>query len=188
VQPTGTAATDAAPPGSVRVVGPVAGTATNWVQIVHPDPAIPTALRGDFTQFRGDGHYALLAAMVIPSGSGVATLQFEPFGRPASDYLAFLHLDFMPDNSVRVDDSDTRFGTFPRDQLFTVSVQLDVLPSGTQAHFALFGSGAAGSLDYTVQPLFQNLSRQFGAVKFWMGYPHVGQFDVDDILVTWRKP
>jgi len=35
----------------------------------------------------------------------------------------FLHLDLMPDNSVRIDDIDTtKFGTFQRGQPFIVQV------------------------------------------------------------------
>jgi hypothetical protein len=179
---------DAAAPGTVRVVPPPTGTSNNWARITHPNPSVPTAPRGDFAQFRGVSTYALLAALVIPSGAGVVTLQFEPFGCPASDYTSFLHLDFMPNNTVRVDDGQASFGTFPRDQLFTVSVRLDITAASTRTHFQLFGTGAAGDLDFTVQPLFQNLARQFGAVKFWMGFPHTGSFAVDDIVVTFTKP
>jgi hypothetical protein len=187
-QSVGTVSIDAAAPGSVRVVPPLPGTSSNWVQVIHPDPAVPTAVRGEFNAFKGEGTYGLLAAMFIPSRTGVVTLQFEPFGRPVSDYLSFLHLDFMPDNTVRIDDGQTHFGSFPRDQLFTVSVRLDIKASGSTAHMQLFGTGASGSLDYNILPPFQNLSRQVGAVRFWMGFPHVGNFDVDDILVTYSKP
>ncbi len=148
---------------------------------------MPTALRGDFAQARGEGSYSFLAALFIPSGTGVVTLQFEPFGRPATDYTNFLHLDFMPDNTVRVDDGETRFGTFPRDQLFTLSAQLNISATATQAHFQLFGTGASGDLNHTVTPALQNIARQFGAVKFWMGFPHTGVFNVDDVFVTFRK-
>ena len=187
-QPTGKVSIDAAPPGSVTIVPPVTGSNSNWARITHPDPRTPTALRGEYAQFRGLGTYGMLAAVFIPSGSGVVTLQFEPFGRPVNDYLAFLHLDFMPDNTVRVDDGKASFGTFPRDRFFTVSVRLDITNADTKATFTLFGAGASGSLDYTVQPLFQNLARQHGAVRFWMGFPHTGNFSVDDIVVNYTKP
>jgi hypothetical protein len=187
-QPTGKVNLDAGFPGTIRVIPPVPGTSSNWAQIIHPNPNVPTALRGDFAQFRGEGTYGLLAAMFIPAGTGVVTLQFEPFGRPVTEYTSFLHLDFMPDNTVRVDDGKASFGTFPRDQFFTVSVRLDITATSTKAHFQLFGTGASGDLDFTVQPLFQNVARQFGAVRFWMGFPHTGLFDVDDIVVTYTKP
>jgi hypothetical protein len=32
------------------------------------------------------------------------------------------------------------------------------------------------------------LARQFGAVKFWMGFPWEGSFDVTEILVSLKTP
>lgn len=42
----------------------------------------------------------------MQAGSGIATIQFEPFGQPVSDVGSFLHIDLMPDNKVRIDDDD----------------------------------------------------------------------------------
>jgi hypothetical protein len=185
-QSTGTVAVDPGG-GTVRVSGPPPGTTTNWVEISHPTaPSPQTALQGRFAQFKGDGTYGLLAALFIPKDCGVVTLQFEPFGQGPTTYTNFMHLDFMPNNTVRLDDSSTVFGTFPREQFFTVSVSLNISASGATSHMALFGTGASGSLDYTVTgPLV--LARQFGGVRFWMGFQHTGKFKVDEILVTRNK-
>ncbi|MEA2801598.1 MAG: hypothetical protein QOE49_1693, partial [Rhodospirillaceae bacterium] len=31
---------------------------------------------------------------------------------------------------------------------------------------------------------FQHLSRQFGAIRVWQGFPNVGAFDATNIVVT----
>jgi hypothetical protein len=186
-QATGTVSLDVGA-GTVRVVPPPPGASTNWVQISHPTaPSPQTAMRGDFAGFQGDGTYGLLAVLFIPTGCGVVTVQFEPFGQGPTTYTNFLHLDFMPGNHVRVDDSPTVFGTFPRDQFFTLSVNLDIAPSSAVAHMALFGAGASGTLDYTVNPSLLPVARRFGAVRFWMGFQHTGAFEVDQILVTRKQ-
>jgi hypothetical protein len=175
--------------GNVLVVSPPPNASDNWVQIRRPvaqDEDLP-AMQCNFSQFRGDGTYSLLAVLYIPSGSGLATLQFEPFGQAVTTYLSFLHLDFMQNNTVRINDDPTLvFGSFPRDQFFTVAVTLYISPSSCTAHIGLLGTGASGAMDVTVTPL--SLARQFGAVRFWMGYPWTGSFDVTDILVTRQKP
>jgi hypothetical protein len=187
-QEIGTVAVDAGA-GSVLVATPPPGASGTWVEIRHPAPNTPqTALQGRFAAFRGDGTYGLLAVLFIPSGCGVVTLQFEPFANGPTTYLNFLHLDFMPNNTVRLDDNGTTFGTFPRDQFFTVSVSLKVGSPTTTAQMHLFGAGASGDLDYNVLPIFGNLPRQFGGVRFWMGFQHAGAFKVDEIIVTYKKP
>jgi len=176
-------------PGSVVIVGPVPNSTANWVRISRAaGNEVPiTTMEGIFSQFRGEGSYGFLGALFIPSGSGLATVEFDttPQGSPAS--AGFLHLDFMQNNTVRInDDPNLTFGTFPRDQFFTLSVGLDISASSAIAHMALFGTGASGSFDYTI-PLL-NLARQYGAIKLWMGFPWSGSFDATDILVTRKKP
>jgi hypothetical protein len=185
-QSAGTVAVDQGA-GTVRVVGPLAETTANSVEISHPfAPSAPTALQCRFAQFKGDGTYRVLARLFIPKGCGIVTLQFEPFAQGPAIYTNFMHLDFMPNNTVRLDDGSTVFGTFPRDQYFTVSVSLDISASGATSRLALFGEGASGTLDYTVTgPLV--LARQFGAVRLWMGSQHTGSFQAVPVLVTWRE-
>ena len=106
-----------------------------------------------------------------------------PAPQGAPPYIDFLHFDFMQNNTVRInDDGNTAFGTFPRDQVFSITVSLNIAASNTTAHMQLFGPGAAGSADYNVTPLV--LAQQLGAVKFWMGYPWTGSFKVTNIVVT----
>jgi hypothetical protein len=176
-------------PGSVAIVGPVPGSNENWVRIsraaVENNQAPISMLEGDFSQFRGDGTYGFLAALFIPSGSGLASVEFDttPAGSPAS--APFLHLDFLQNNTVRLnDDPNLTFGTFPRDQFFTLSVNLEITPQSAVAHLALFGTGTSGTMDFTIPSL--NLARQYGAIRLWMGFPWTGSFDATDIVVTRR--
>jgi hypothetical protein len=180
MQDVGTAIIDG-PPGSVIVIAPPVSPSGKWVQISRPNGPEVAGLQGKFSQFRGDGMYTFSATMFMTSGSGVATIQFETFTTPAS----FLHLDFMQDNQVRIDDNEgTKFGSFPRNQPFIVQVTLNINASASTANIVLSGAGASGERDYTIISPFQNVSRQFGAVRLWQGFPHTGAFDATIIAVT----
>jgi hypothetical protein len=173
--------------GSVLVVSSPSGNGEKFVQIKHNDlNASQTGMQGVFAQREGNGTFALLAVMYIPSGAGAATLAFEPFSSGPHDYVNFLHLDFMPDNTVRIDDGAASFGKFPRDQFFTISAALTIGDSVTTAHFQLLGTGASGDTTYTLAPGNANIAHNFNAVRFWMGANYTGFFDVDDIVVTWH--
>jgi hypothetical protein len=130
--------------GTVIVVSaPVTGLPENkWVRISHPTGQTPqTALKGSFSRFDGTGNYTLLASLYIPSGTGAVTVQFEPFGEGPTSYLNFMHLDFMPEGDVRIDDSSVRFGQFLRDQAFALSVNLVITATTATARITLFGTG-----------------------------------------------
>jgi hypothetical protein len=91
----------------------------------------------------------------------------------------------MPDNQVRLDDNEgTKFGSFPRNQPFIVQVTLNINASASTARIVLSGTGASGERDYTIISPLQNVSRQFGAVRLWQGFPHTGAFDATIISVT----
>jgi hypothetical protein len=181
VQDVGTANIDG-PPGSVIVIAPPVSPSGKWVQISRPNGPEVAGLQGKFSQFRGDGVYTFSATMFMTSGSGVATIQFETFTNPVS---SFLHLDFMQDNQVRIDDNEgTKFGSFPRNQPFIVQVTLNINASASTARIVLSGTGASGERDYTIISPLQNVSRQFGAVRLWQGFPHTGAFDATIIAVT----
>jgi len=175
------------PMGSVIVVAAPVAPSGKWVRISRPEGPDVAGFQGTFSQFRGDSVYTFSATMFIPLGSGIATIQFETFTNPVSSLQAFLHLDFTQDNQVRIDDTeDTKFGSFPRDQPFIVQVTLNINASASTAHMVLSGAGASGERDYTVSAPLQNMSRQFGAVRLWQGFPHTGAFDATNIAVTRR--
>ncbi|HET6724373.1 MAG TPA: hypothetical protein VFH07_16550 [Chitinophagaceae bacterium] len=181
-QPTGTVSLN---PGSgliTVVAAPIASLPSNkWALISHPaQPAAETTLTGRFTQ-SGPGKYGLLCSMHIPSNAGVVTVQFEA----ASPLGSFMHLDFMTEGDLRIDDDNAlRFGQFPRDKNFVLSVKLEITASSATVEFSLLGDGASGNKIVNVKPVFLNVAKQFGAVKFWVGFQHNASFFVDDIVVT----
>lgn len=184
MQDTGTAHIQG-PAGSVLIVAPPVLPSGKWVRISRPDGPEVAGFQGTFSQFRGDSVYTFSTMMFMPSGSGIATIQFETFTNPVSSLQAFLHLDFTNENQIRIDDNEgTKFGSFLRDQPFIVQVTLNINASASTAHIVLSGAGASGERDYTVIPALQNLSRQFGAVRVWQGFPHTGAFDATNISVT----
>jgi hypothetical protein len=183
-QPVGTAHVDG-PVGSVKVIAAPVPPGNQWVQVSRPNGPAVAGMQGKFSQFKGDGVYTFSATMFMPAQSGVATVQFEPFQNQASDLLAFLHLDFMPDNKVRIDDNEaSKFGSFARNEPFIVQVTLNINATSSTAHIVLAGATANGVKDHTILAPFQNLSRQFGAVRIWQGFPHTGPFDATNISVT----
>jgi len=184
-QSTGTVLLNAGA-GSITVVNaPKPGMPGNkWASISHPySPAPETTLSGRFSQPFNLGKYGLLANLYIPSGAEVVTLQLESFNQAAS----FMHLDFMPEGDIRIDDSNVRFGHFPRDSNFILSMNLNIYKDTSIVEISLSGSGASGTKSTTIQHQFQAVARQFGAVKFWVGYQWHASFFVDDILVTRRN-
>jgi hypothetical protein len=176
------------PTGSVIVVVPPVTPSGKWVQVSRLNADAPVAgLQGNFSQFRGDGDYTFSTVLFIPSGSGLATIQFEPFNQPVGTLTSFLHIDFTQDNRVRIDDKDaTKFGFFPRNQPFIVQVTLNINASAATARIVLSGTGASGQADYNITPALRPMARQFGAVRMWMGFPWTGSFDATNIVVTRR--
>jgi hypothetical protein len=181
-QATGTIALDG-PSGNVMVVSAPPGATGNWARITRTSGQTSvTGMQCNLSAFRGDGTYALITSLYIPSGAQTVSLQFESFGQAVSDYQSFMHLDFLENNTVRIDDeANSVFGTFPRDQSFVVAVTLTISGSSATAHVDLLGS-ASGSADHALIPAV--LAHQFGAVRYWVGFPWVGSFYVGDVIVT----
>ena len=94
----------------------------------------------------------------------------------------------MENNMIRVNDnSASEFGDFPRDSIFIVQVTLksvnDIIES---AHIVLAGAGASGDQQVITPTPLRNIANNFGTVRFWMGFPHVGAFDVTNIVVSYK--
>ncbi len=193
-QPVGTADVS----GSVAVIGPPVSPSGKWVAISRaatpPDqsPSPLAIFQGNLVNSMGVGTYTFSAVLFMPSGAdNVATIQFDRFGLPVSDVTGgFLHIDFLPDNTVRIDDKDnTKFGQFPRNQAFIVQVTLNIHPTAPTARIVLSGEGASGETTYAITtPVFISWAQQFGAVKLWMGFPRTGEFDATQIVVTYKQP
>lgn len=181
-QTVGTASVHGAP-SNVLVVSRSDLTPAKWLEIKRPTAdSDVSGFQGKFSEFGGDGSYTFSTVLFIPSSSKVATVQFESFNQPVSDLSSFLHLDFLENNSVQIDDGPT-FGTFPRDQAFIVQVKLNINETNPKADILLSGAGASGETSRDIAAPFRLKAREFGAVRIWMGFPHTGNFLANTIVV-----
>ena len=170
------------PAGGVIVIAPPVTPSGKWIQVSRPTGPAVVGMQGRMTR-SGEGDYTFAATMFMPAGAGVATVQFEPGSNGPSDLGAFLHLDFMPGNKVRVNDNE-EFGSFQRDQPFILQVTLNIGATVSTAHIVLGGAFASGEKDVNIVGPSQFQSRQFGAIRIWQGFPHTGAFDATNISVT----
>lgn len=70
------------------------------------------------------GKYGLICSMHIPRGAGVVTVQFETFQHNAD----FMHLDFMPEGDVSIDDGNVRFGHFQNKNFYALFIDFITHP------------------------------------------------------------
>jgi hypothetical protein len=159
---------------------------TKWIDLGIPATRPRAALKGEFASVHDGGDYTLVAYLFIRDGTSAVTVQFEPAGQEPNDYANFLHLDFMPEGDVRIDDG-VRFGHYPRDEIFGLRVNLVIDDSSAAAHISLFGAGASGDADVSLQPAMLASARRFAAVRFWLLFGLQGQFFVDNIDVVRRN-
>ncbi len=173
-------------PGNVKVIEPPVEPSDKWIQIVGPsDISYVTGAQCNFSRSYTGGTYNFTAYFFLPSNSGVATVQFVSFAQSISDFSGFLHIDFMEDNTIRIDDiAATVFGTFPRDKVFVLSVILKPDGSQVKAKISLSGNEASGSKDYTILTPFLGAALNFGGVRFWKPFPSPGVYDVTNIVIT----
>lgn len=175
------------PAGNVKIIESPINSGGKWVQVIRTDgQQSVTGIKCNNAKFIGDGKYHFSAALFIPKGAGVVTVQFEPVGQPVGTLFNFLHIDFTQDNMIRIDDDDaSKFGSWQNNSLFSLFVSLDINGTASKATISLAGANTSGSVEYTILAPFQNVSRQFGAVRLWMGFPWTGSFDATDILVQY---
>jgi hypothetical protein len=195
------------PQGSVVSVSTPPNATGYWAKIQRAaPPGSPiSTLQCNLSQVQQTGSYSLLAVLYIPSPVKLtnrdatapsisnpleptnpdATVEFDTSPQSGPPSQSFLHLDFTPNNNVRINDNSAQvFGTFPRDQFFTLAVTMDITSSSAVAHLSLFGSGASGTQDVTINNVPLSFPQQFGEVQFYMGFPWNGSFYVSEILVT----
>ncbi len=179
---------DNLPPIENTIVAKVPNLPSNWVKITRPNnPQVIAGMIGTATAAKGVGKYTFTATLFIPNDGGVATIQFEPFNQlpPGLDYL---HIDFLSNNKVRVNDSEASvFGNFPHNQPFIVQVILTI-KSTTESSAKIVLSGANTSGEFLVPNLIgPGFAPQFGKVRFWMGFPWVGSFYATNIVLRYEK-
>lgn len=156
---------------------------TKWARIGFPGTK-PAALKGSFSPVAGAAQYELTATLFITSQSGIVTVQLEAADESATMIRRFLHIDFMPAGDVRIDDGIRIFGHFPKDAPFVLSAKLNITAGGASADIALSGAGATGEVNVSIDSITLSAARNFGAVRFWQAYDQVGQFFVDNIVVS----
>lgn len=194
-QAVGTAAIDG-PAGSVLVAAapPNAQPSGKWLQIKIANKSGQVAsFQGKLTQPPGNGTYVFSTALFIPpigpqGEDNVATISFEALAPQGTLPAEFLHLDFLSNNKIQIDDdSSTVFGTFPRNQVFLVQVTLDINATAPKAHIILSGAGASGEADRSVVSALRGQAQAFGAVRVRMGFPHTGTFFATNVLVQRKQ-
>jgi len=167
------------PFGGVSVVpAPGIGNAGNWVQIANPSAASWGELDGFFDQ-QGDGHYLVTMRLFIPNGTS-AIIDFDGGGVGDNDFLG---VEFPAIGGVLPIPGSTGGGIccFPRDQVFSVAVDLTIGPS-SKATLTLLGA-AHGSFDVAISPNLNFFARAFGSVHL---KTFSGNFFVNDISVIYN--
>jgi hypothetical protein len=134
------------------------------------------------------GNFAFLANLYIPTGTQVVSMAFDAVTPVPDLYVGFLHLDFMPEGDVRIDDGSVRFGRFPRDQIFALAVNLSITATSAAADITLYGDGASGAHQMNLRPETIYYACRLHAVSFWMAYAWQGTFFVDNAIVTRAAP
>jgi hypothetical protein len=179
-------------------MNPLYGPSDNWLRLsrfvfennINGTP--PTMVQATLAQTFPDGNYSFVGVFFV-AANGPVTVEFDasPQGPNA---LSFLHLDFMPDGTVRFDDDPlVTCCHYERDFPFTLSVSIQVTANSAVAHVSVLGGReiagnidrqgvSQGSYDYTIkQPSF---ATRFGAFRLSIGYPWAGRFFATDLLVT----
>jgi hypothetical protein len=139
------------PQGSVVIVSTPPNATGYWAQIQRAnDPTNPppvSTLQCNLSQYQQGGSYSFVAVLYIPSpikgqSNPDATVEFDTSAQAGPPSQSFLHLDFTPNNTVRInDDNGQVFGIFPRDHFFTLAVSMEVTSSSATAHLNLYGNG-----------------------------------------------
>lgn len=188
-QEVGTAGVFGDPGGAVMVEIPTSAPG-HWLQITKQNPNSIAGMGANFSTAPGNGVYWFLGRLYIPKGAGTATVAFDtpqPLAEGGGLLQQLMHLDFRPNNVVRIDDNPaTDFGSFPNNAMFSLSVKLDVYSVCAVAHVTLSGGGTSGSADYRLVRQPGVAPQQFAVMQFYMGTPWTGTFAASDLLVTYQ--
>lgn len=145
-------------------------------------------LTGTFVNgFGGLGTYNLLANLYIPRGNGVITVKFQP-DTSASAGGRFFLIEFMPEGNMRAGSGDInesgRFGQYPRENAFLLSVKLEITKFSTNIEVKLFGKGTSGTGKFVVNAALIATAQRFSHVSFGMPTVSGATFFVDNVIVA----
>ena len=169
--------------GNVLIASSPISVAGKWANTMRPGTNDPVSgYTCHNSKFIGDGEYRFSATLFIPRNTGLVTIDFEPDVPPGG---SFLHIDFMQDNKVRLQDSDIIPGMrFPKDSAFIAQVTLKISSTSATAHIALGGVGTAGTFDFTIPANLLSQARRYSQTKLFIGFPWTGNFLATNIVTS----
>jgi len=172
--------------GNVLIANSPVAVAGKWANTSRPGANDPVSgYTCHNSKFIGDGEYRFSATLFIPANTGLVTIDFEPDVPPGG---SFLHIDFMQNNTVRLQDNDIIPGMrFPKDSLFIAQVTLKISSTGATAHIALGGAGTTGTFDFTLPGNLLSQARRFSQTKLFIGFPWTGNFLATNIVTAHVK-
>ncbi|HMG15646.1 MAG TPA: hypothetical protein VK590_09375 [Saprospiraceae bacterium] len=181
--------------GHVRIEGwafdihgeKITGIPRQWVNLTRRT-SNTVALQGTINYPENNaGKYIFTSYLYIPSGGGVASIQFEAWDQAIYTRDNFLHLDFLPNGNVMIDgDSSSKFGHFPHDSVFVVQATID-LTTAPNVNIVLTGGGANGHSNKIIQALYQSNAYKFGSFRLISETPIKGSFYATNILIEKLK-
>jgi hypothetical protein len=174
--PAHTQAVGTATIGGSVVVAPVPDTPVKGARF--KPASLEASLRCELLQHPADGTYVFSTVLYIPSNSGgFVAIDFErgpgiispvkaSKAAPLGAGKRFMHLDLLGDSVTIDNDPSTKFGKFPRDQVFIVQVTLK-LNGSPSAHIVLSGAGASGEAHRNLSSGSLPIALQFGVARIW---------------------
>lgn len=172
--------------GTVTIAPSPVSVSGNWAKTTRTGTNDPIAgFNCNNLKIIGEGEYRFSATLFITGNSGNVTIDFLP---DVPTGLSFLHIDFMQNNGIRLQDSQIIPGMrFPKDSIFIAQVTLKIKSTQATAHIALGGVGTAGTFDYTMNNTELRLAQRFSKTALFMGYPEKGSFFSTNIVISHIK-
>jgi hypothetical protein len=161
---------------------PVAGIPGNWVQFIQGQSVAPPQLRCLLKAFRGDGRYLITMRLFIPTGMGAILLLQDP--NSGIDSTAFFSLEFHDTGQLLPGGFDHFVGRFPRDQVFSVVVNLTIGPKSTVEVTLL--APANGSFVTDVPPSSNDSARGFSQMQLTTNWKTDSTFFANDLSVIYN--
>ncbi|MEO6819240.1 MAG: hypothetical protein ABI204_05895 [Ginsengibacter sp.] len=177
---------DVITPGTVIIAPSPVSVSGNWAKTIRTGTNSPNAgFNCNNLKMIGEGQFRFSAALFISGNSGLVTIDFLP-DLPSG--LSFLHIDFMQNNGLRLQDSQIIPGMrFPKDSIFIAQVTLKITSTEGTAHIALGGVGTAGTFDYNLNETELRLAKRFSKTELFIGYPWTGSFFATNIVTSQVK-
>jgi len=155
-----------------------------WVRLTQGQAELepPAELRCSCVATRGDGHYLFTMRMFVPTGSSAAVL----FQSAGFDPTAFFRIDFPDSGVLHAPGSTVVAGRFPRDEIFSIAVNLTIGEVST-VEVTLLG-GASGSFIANIEPQLLLDARNFSSIELNTSSRKPGsEFFANDLSVLYNR-